>query len=172
MRVFTLGTGNRHPLDFSRILAKYGVEVIFDVRRLPLRESGFDRDALQRLCDTAGVSYVFLGNELGGDLDYRAWAAGESFGRWLGVIRRKLEQRAVCLLCRELSPERCRRRVIADKLAADGVQVVHIIDGEQRWSPAPGDPGLLAPPPGRVPAARPARPPHPGGNRHHGRRPR
>ncbi|HDR00130.1 MAG TPA: DUF488 family protein, partial [candidate division WOR-3 bacterium] len=98
MRVFSLGTGARHPLDFGRVLAKYGIEVIFDVRRLPLREPGFDRDALQRLCDTAGVGYVFLGNELGGELNLRTWVASEPVTRWLAVIRRKLERRAVCLL--------------------------------------------------------------------------
>ncbi|MFO7676028.1 MAG: DUF488 domain-containing protein [bacterium] len=172
MRVFTLGTGDRHPLDFSRILAKYGIESVFDIRRLPLHEEGFDRDALTRLCAAAGVGYVFLGNELGIEHNYRAWAASEPLGRWLGIIRRKLEQRAVCLLCREPSPERCRRRVIAEKLAADGVEVIHILDDVRQWRPAPGDPGLLAALERARAADRPGRPPRRGRKQGHGHRPR
>ncbi|MFO7638215.1 MAG: DUF488 family protein [bacterium] len=160
MRLYTLGTGNRHPLDFSRVLAKYGIEIIFDIRRLPLRELGFERDVLQQLCDAARVSYVFLGNELGADLNYRTWVAAEPVSRWLEVIRRKLERRAACLLCRELSPEYCRRRALAEKLARADIETVHILDDQRLWRPAPGDPGLLAPAP-RPAAPRPAGRPGP-----------
>ena len=146
MRTYTLGTGHRASFDFSRILSKYGIQVIFDVRRNPESpEPHFRRDGLRELCEQQAVSYVYIGNELGGphDRDYRAWVATEAVRRWLDIIRSKSEKRVCCVLCSELTPRHCHRRVIGDLLARQEIEVVHIIDDSSTWHPEPGDPSLL-----------------------------
>ncbi len=164
MKIFTLGTDHRPEYEFTRILAKHGIQVVFDVRRIPeSREPHFRRDRLQTLCTDRKIDYIFLGNELGGprDGDYRAWIRSEEFRRWTGIIRNKLEKRVCCILCAEHDPERCHRRNIGDELARQGVEVVHLLDENRVWQPP----------------AKPARP-EPGfaRRRHprprHGRRPR
>jgi uncharacterized protein (DUF488 family) len=141
MRIFTLGTDHRQSFDFARILTKHGIEVIFDVRRVPeSREPHFCRDGLQQLCSAQNVNYVYLGNELGGppDGNYRAWIKEEPFQRWFGVIRNKLEKRVCCIMCAERSPEYCHRRVIADELARQGIEVSHLLDENTFWQAPPG----------------------------------
>ncbi len=159
MRTYTLGTDHRDRHDFTRILIKYGIEVLFDVRRVP--ESGeehFTRGGLDSLCSAQGISYVFLGNELGGprDRDYRAWMATDSFKHWFGVIRSKLEKRVCCILCAERTPRRCHRRIIGDELARDGIDVVHLLDETSAWQPTESD-RIRQPQTGsrRYPAGRP-----------------
>lgn len=140
MRIFTLGTDHRPQFDFGRILVKHGIEVVFDVRRVPeSREEHFRRDGLQQLCASQGIDYVYLGNELGGprDGDMLAWARTEEFKRWVGIIRKKLERRVYCILCAERSPETCHRRTITDELAKQGIEVTHLLDEATAWSPAP-----------------------------------
>jgi uncharacterized protein (DUF488 family) len=138
MRIYTLGTDHRPEYEFTRILAKHGIQVVFDVRRMPeSREPHFRRDRLQTLCTDRRIDYIFLGNELGGprDGDFRAWVKSEEFRRWIGIIRNKLEKRVCCILCAEHDPERCHRRNIGDELARQGVEVVHLLDESTVWQP-------------------------------------
>ncbi len=141
MKVFTLGTGHRPPFDFTRILVKHGIEVVFDVRKVPeSRTEHFSRRGLEELCSSQGINYVYLGNDLGGprDRDYRHWQTTDEFLRGYRIIRNKIEKRVCCILCAEPGPERCHRRVIGDRLAADGIEVVHLLDENAVWHPAPG----------------------------------
>lgn len=164
MRVYTLGTDHRHQLDFARILLKYGVEVIFDVRRTPeSQEPHFRRDGLQALCAGQGIDYVYLGNELGGprESDWQGWTGTEEYARGLGIIRKKAEKRVCCVLCAERTPEHCHRLAIASDLVKAGIEVVHLLDETTTWQAPPKRP---APPP-RRPQYRPQR-----GGRGRGRR--
>lgn len=67
MKVFTLGTANRQHFEFTKILGKYGVQVVFDVRNSPASPLApqFNRDSLQRLCAGQNADYLYLGNGLG-----------------------------------------------------------------------------------------------------------
>jgi len=140
MRVYTLGTDHRPEHEFSRILGKYGIETVFDVRRTPeSREEHFKRSGLETLCSGQGASYVFLGNELGGprDRDFAGWAKTEEFRRGFGIIRQKIERRVCCVLCAERSPEDCHRLFIGSELARQGIEVVHLLDETTVWTPRP-----------------------------------
>ena len=49
------------------------------------------------------------------------------------VLQHHAEARATALMCAEIDPERCHRRLIADWLVLSGVAVVHLIrPGERR----------------------------------------
>jgi uncharacterized protein (DUF488 family) len=140
MKVFTIGTDHRTHFDFTRVLLKYGVQVVFDIRRVPeSREDYFRRDGLQALTATQGIDYVYLGNELGGprDGDYRQWVEGDEYKRGLDILIRKAPKRVCCLLCAERTPENCHRLAIARELARQGIEIVHILDETSVWTPPP-----------------------------------
>jgi len=153
MKVFTVGTDHRTHYDFARLLLKYGIEVLFDVRRTPeSREDYFRRDGLQALAAGQGIDYIFMGNELGGPWadGHAQWTGGDEFKRGVDIIRNKSSKRVCCILCAERTPENCHRRVIAEHLTGQGIEVVHIIDETTVWTPPPERP--------RPPV--PTRPPH------------
>lgn len=138
MRVFTLGTSNRKPYDFTKILSKYGIEVVFDVRRFPTSQfPQFNRDNLQALCQSQQVEYIFVGNELGGYRQdwYKDFIKTEEFKRGVEIIKRTGQNRVSVILCAELLPDRCHRRFIAEALAKQGVEITHIIDENRIWHP-------------------------------------
>jgi len=140
MRVFTIGTDHRKPYDFTRILLKYGVEVVFDVRRMPeSQEDYFRRDGLQALTSAQGIDYVYLGNELGAprDMSNSKWTSSDEFRRGIDIIRNKAGKRACCILCAERFPEHCHRLIITDELRKSGIEAVHILDETTTWQPPP-----------------------------------
>jgi uncharacterized protein (DUF488 family) len=143
MKVFTIGTDHRTHYDFARLLLKYGVEVLFDVRRTPeSREEHFRREGLQALAAGQGMDYIYLGNELGGPRseDTRRWTGSDEFSRGIDIIRSKAARRVCCILCAERTPENCHRLIIARHLVKQGIEVVHILDETSVWTPPPERP--------------------------------
>jgi uncharacterized protein (DUF488 family) len=138
MRVYTIGTDHRGEFDFARLLLKFGVQVIFDVRRVPeAREAHFRRDGLQSLTAAQGADYLYMGNELGGpkDDDYRDWITTDEFRRGMSILKGKAPKRVCCILCAERMPENCHRLLIAEELEKEGFEIVHIIDETTVWNP-------------------------------------
>ena len=143
MKVFTIGTDHRTHYDFARLLLKYGVEVLFDVRRTPeSREEHFCRNGLQALAAGQGMDYIYLGNELGGPWSEgtERWTDSDEFGRGVDIIRSKAARRVCCILCAERTPENCHRLTIGRHLAKQGIEVVHILDETSVWTPPPERP--------------------------------
>jgi len=167
MKVFTIGTDHRTHYDFPRLLLKYGIEVLFDVRRTPeSREDHFRRDGLQALAAGQGIDYIFMGNELGGPRDggFAQWTASDEFRRGTDILRSKAAKRVCCILCAERTPENCHRRIIGEYLGKQDIEVVHILDETSVWTP---------PPRPSLPAPRPSpRTPHPARGRCRRPRPR
>lgn len=139
MRIFTLGTDHRPHYEFTRLLFKYGIQVVFDVRRTPeSHEEHFCRGALELLLSANRINYLFLGNELGGPRDgnLKAWQKSDEFLHGVGLIARKVPLRVCCILCAERSPEHCHRLAIAESLARQGIEVVHLLAENEFWQPA------------------------------------
>lgn len=140
MKLFTVGTDHRKSFDFSRLLLKYGIEVIFDIRRMPeAQEEHFRRDGLQALAAAQGIDYIYLGNELGAPraMSTSEWHSSDEFRRGISIVSGKVAKRACCLLCAERLPEHCHRLQVADELKKSGVEVIHILDETSTWQPPP-----------------------------------
>lgn len=150
MRVFTLGTASRQHFDFTKILNKYGIQVIMDIRRSPASPQSpqFNRDSLQMLCASQRADYIFLGNDLGRNLSaelrpsgspdrfaLRDWLASPEFQQTLKIIAGKAERRVTCILCSERLPDDCQRFYLARELAKLGFETAHVIDETRIWSP-------------------------------------
>ncbi len=131
MRILTLGTSNRKDYEFTKLLSKYNIQVIFDVRRFPVSQfPHFSRENLQKLCASQKTEYIYLGNDLGcyRQGGYRDYVESPEFKRGVNIIRNTAEKRVVCILCAERFPIHCHRRFIADELSKTGFKVIHIID--------------------------------------------
>lgn len=142
-KLFTIGYATHTPATLLDRLIVNGVEVLLDVRELPLsRRPGFSKLALAKAAEKRGVEYRHF-KSLGvpsqlrkqrklGNLDGRAYL--EAFRRILKeqpeVLADALavvEDKRCCLLCLEQHPADCHRSVVADELSQmrrSGLEVV------------------------------------------------
>lgn len=143
--LWTIGHSN-HTLDgFLALLRQHRIEVLVDVRSAPYsRYSGhFNREALERMIEEAGIRYLFLGRELGGrpsdeaayddegHARYDVMAKSAHFKEGLGRLERGIAEYRVVIMCSEEDPEHCHRRLLVGKvLTASGPYELHHIRGD------------------------------------------
>jgi len=139
--ILTIGHSNHGLAQFLALLEGAHVSAIADVRSRPVSRwvPHFNRETLQTALDEHGISYQFLGRELGGrpddpalmkggKPDYAAMARTPAFAEGLARVIEAGTQGKVALLCAERDPIDCHRfLLIARELAARGVAVAHIL---------------------------------------------
>jgi uncharacterized protein (DUF488 family) len=145
MPLLTIGYGgDRSSEEVIELLRRYGVKHLVDVRSRPYSKfrPEFSKDALEAIVRRAGLSYVFMGDSLGGmpsdpscyvdgKVDYQKVREREWFRH--GLDRLEEGWRAghvLAVMCAELEPERCHRsKLLGEALVERGVPVGHI-DGD------------------------------------------
>lgn len=169
--LFTIGHSNHSSERFAELLRRQSIEVVADVRSAPYSRycPWFSREELRRAAAGAGMSYVFLGQELGGRPDgrefydadghvlYAAVAQAPFFAAGVERLREGMSRYRVALMCSEEDPTDCHRfLLVARELADDGVDVRHIrADGrvetqeevDDRYEGHSAQQTLIAPPP-------------------------
>jgi uncharacterized protein (DUF488 family) len=148
-RVFTVGHGALDLDAFFLLLERSAIKLIADVRTNPAaaRLPWFERHALAHELEACGVSYRWF-RDLGG---WRTPSGGESrhtalsdeAERRYAAAMNTVDFTARCseivglsastnaaILCAEVDPAACHRRLLADKLFLLGVRVVHILGME------------------------------------------
>jgi uncharacterized protein (DUF488 family) len=114
---------------------------VADVRSSPYSRINpqFNREPLRAALREAGISYVFMGEELGarskdpscyrdGKVDYALLARTELFQAGLDRVRKGAMTHRVALMCAEKDPLDCHRTILVSrKLAEQGVSVSHIL---------------------------------------------
>lgn len=139
--MFTVGHSNHSAEKFIRLLTGYGIEAVVDTRSRPYSGYAprFDARAIEGSLSDAGISYLFLGGELGGRpendefydakgrVDYalvgRSWQFLDGISRLEGDILTCV----VALLCSEEDPARCHRRLLVGRaLEERGIPLRHI----------------------------------------------
>lgn len=139
--VFTLGHST-HPLEhFVALLEQHAVTAVCDVRSRPYSRVNpqFNREDLAVALELRGITYRFLGKELGarsddpacyedGKVQYARLATTELFARGLKrIVRGMNEGFRIGLVCAEKEPLDCHRTIlVARHLAARGINVEHI----------------------------------------------
>jgi uncharacterized protein (DUF488 family) len=139
--VYTIGHSNHSSEKFIFLLQSHGIEVIADTRSQPASQyvPQFDQDILRRTLSTAGIKYVFLGNELGGrpegseyyDSDghvlYANYSESTTFAEGILRLLKGVRKFKVALLCSEEDPAACHRRLMIGRfLFGEGYEVLHI----------------------------------------------
>lgn len=137
-KIFTLGTGRRDEEDFVEILLAYNINALIDVRRFPKSRSPvFSRPNLERLLESEGIEYHYLGMELGGFRkgEYEAYALTDEFLRGIEKIESIARDKTAVIACAERFPWKCHRKWISRELHRRGWAVEHIIDKGKVWIP-------------------------------------
>ncbi len=141
MRLFTVGHSNQTLSQLIAQLQSQGVNAVADVRSMPLsrRLPQFNRPELEVVLPRHGLTYVFLGEELGARRDepeaydglqaaYERVAQLPAFQRGLErVITGVTKGLTLSLLCAERDPLTCHRAVLVSRhLSNRGLDVQHI----------------------------------------------
>lgn len=143
----TVGHSNHTFDDFARLLDRYRVDVIVDVRSTPYskRVPQFNREALQLSLRACNIAYMHMGDRLGarysdprlirpdGRVDLKRVAELPAFQSAIQSIVQAVEKgRRIALMCSEGDPFDCHRFVLVSRaLQSAGVGVSHIMpDGQ------------------------------------------
>jgi uncharacterized protein (DUF488 family) len=127
---------------FIKLLASYHVTAVADVRSHPYSRFNpqFNRANLNARLKTGGISYVFLGCELGarpedrscyinGTVQYDRLAQTALFQEGLRRIADGLRKYRIVLLCAEKDPLMCHRTIlICRHLVTQGISGQHILE--------------------------------------------
>lgn len=138
--LYTIGHSN-HPIDFFiDLLQKHSITAIGDVRSHPYSRyvPQYSRDSLKEALTNAGITYVFLGKELGarsnnpacylqGKVQYHLLAQEPLFTEGINRVKQGIERYRIALMCSEKDPIDCHRSVlVARYLFKMDIPVQHI----------------------------------------------
>ncbi len=142
--LFTIGYEGLESRQLTDALKDAGVGLLADVRAVAnSRKRGFSKGALKAGIEEAGLAYAHL-RALGTPKAGREAARGHDAalmrriyceavldtadgGLALDELAALAEAAPTCLLCFERDPERCHRRVLAERLAARGFTTVDLL---------------------------------------------
>jgi uncharacterized protein (DUF488 family) len=146
-RIWTVGHSTRSSQEFNEILLAYGIDALIDVRSFPgsRRYPHFNKHELSRAVEAIGILY-FHCPQLGGrrrpsphsknaawkNASFRAYAdhmESEEFKQGIEELIHLAQKKRAAIMCAEALWWRCHRSLIADFLKANGVEVIHIVDG-------------------------------------------
>jgi uncharacterized protein (DUF488 family) len=136
--IYTLGSSTRSPEEFIELLKEHHIETIADVRKFPRsRFEHFCKENLPKLLEEAGISYSYMGRELGGyrKEGYQNFTATPEFQSGLRELEKVAQVGRTAIVCAERFPWRCHRHFIGLELQKKGWQVSHIIDKGRYWLP-------------------------------------
>ena len=138
--LYTIGHSNHEIIAFIMLLRKHGITALGDVRSHPYSRyvPHYSRDPLKAALADAGISYIFLGKELGarsknpacyrqGKVQYDLLAQEPCFAGGIKCVMQGMEHYRIALMCAEKEPIDCHRALlVARKIFEAGVPVSHI----------------------------------------------
>ena len=141
LTVFTIGHSTHSYEHFLSLLRASGIMAIADVRTTPFSRhfSHFNEGALRSELKLDGISYVFLGKELGGRpsgrsfycdgvADYEKMAKTQMFASGIRRVIEGAKKFRIALMCSEHDPLDCHRCLLVGRsLREEGVKLIHIL---------------------------------------------
>ena len=146
MRLYTIGFTRKPAERFFGLLREHGVERLVDIRLHPDGQlAGFAKRAdlpffLDRL---AGCDYRHVVDLAPSEEILSGYRNDHDWNRYVKRFEALMDERDVpgsldqamfrertcCLLCSEATPDRCHRRLVAERLARawPGVEIVHLV---------------------------------------------
>lgn len=138
--VFTIGHSTHTQEYLIGLLTRHGITALCDVRSKPYSRVNpqFNREELKQSLAACGITYVFLGKELGarsedpacyenGKVQYDRLAHTDLFRQGLDRVQKGMQEYRIVLMCAEKEPLECHRTIlVARRLDALGLDVQHI----------------------------------------------
>ena len=139
--ILTVGHSNHPIARFVELLTQHAVATVVDVRSTPFSRFNpqFNRQSLEAALVSAGICYLYLGEELGarstdpacyeGDrVSYARLAQSAPFKLGLQRVRAEAHAHRLALMCAEREPLDCHRTILVSReLTRSGVVVAHIL---------------------------------------------
>jgi len=143
--VYTIGHSTHSTEKLIQLLAGHDVTTVADVRSQPYSRINpqFNRESLRAELRTVGITYVFLGRELGarsedrgcyiaGQVQYDLLARTALFQEGLMRIAQGVGSHRIALMCAEKDPLTCHRAILVCRhLAVRGIAAQHILEDGQ-----------------------------------------
>ncbi len=136
--MYTIGTSLRSSEEFVEMLRAHEIRSLADVRSYPKSKlPHFSAGEFKGLLELQGISYHYLGRELGGlrKGGFPAYTATSAFSEGISSLEDIAREGRTVVACSERFPWKCHRRWIARELHFRGWRVVHIIDKDHIWIP-------------------------------------
>lgn len=138
--IYSIGHSNLSYRQFAGLLRKHGVEMVVDIRTIPYSKHvcHFNFETLRSKLAKSGISYEYLGNELGTDnvkasqcLTERAVGlshfARQAYLEGMSKLEELASKHRVAIMCAEGRPYTCHRHtVLAEDLRSRGLEMSHI----------------------------------------------
>jgi uncharacterized protein (DUF488 family) len=124
--IFTIGHSNQSAAQFVALLQQHGVALLADVRSAPASRYApqFNRAALARSLQDAGIAYAWFGAALGG----KPRAPEPAFAAGIDELMRVAAAYSTAIMCAERDPRMCHRtHLVAPALLKNGAVVTHIL---------------------------------------------
>lgn len=140
--IYTIGHGNRKINDFIKALKEFNIQFLIDVRSTPYSKFNpqFNQNDLKHFLSNNGITYVFMGDTMGGrptdrtcyddegKVDYEVVKTKDFFKQ--GIDRLKTAYKKdipIVIMCSEGKPSECHRsKLIGRFLSEDGIFLKHI----------------------------------------------
>ena len=141
--LYTIGHSNRSLDEFLNLLSQNHVTVVCDVRSKPFSAKfpHFNQNTLMQELKRKGLSYVYLGKELGGRpsdsdyyengrVNYHKLAISSLFNRGIERLMDGMTKNFIpALMCSERDPIACHRFIlICRQLRSQGISIRHIMN--------------------------------------------
>ncbi len=148
LRIYTIGHSNLSFEQFASLLKEFGICIVADIRRYPSSRKfpHFNRQDLCKLLADENIEYQWL-EALGGrrhaskndkslniglkSPGFRNYADHMGTDEFRTAVQELLSAAATlraAVMCAEKLYWKCHRRLLADYLVAQGVEVVHIVE--------------------------------------------
>lgn len=139
--LYTIGYGSRNIEEFILLLQRHNIQYLVDVRSQPYSKyrPDFTREALSQRVKDAGITYLFMGDSIGGrPADQSCYVNGKVDYTILrdkpfyltGIQRLQTavsKDLVLAIMCSEEKPQDCHRtKLIGKTLAEQGIEVLHI----------------------------------------------
>jgi uncharacterized protein (DUF488 family) len=140
--LFTIGYSSYDIKPFIKVLRKFHISAVVDVRSSPYSQfkSDFNKEHLQTALRKHNIEYVFLGDYCGariddrscyknGKVDFNIVATTEKFQDGIGRIKNGTKSYTLALMCAEKDPITCHRFVLVCRNLLDkNFNIIHILD--------------------------------------------
>ena len=140
--IYTIGYGNRSIETFVKILQKYEIRYLADIRSQPYSRFNqqFSKAALEKYLSEHKIRYMFLGDTLGGRpkdedcyddkgrVEYSKLSSKSFYQEGIDRLRTAWSKNLlVAIMCSEVKPSECHRgKLIGNTLIEQGITIAHI----------------------------------------------
>lgn len=144
--IYSIGHGNKKFEDFLKELSSFNIKYLIDVRTSPYSKYNpqYNRELLKNNLEAANITYVYMGDNLGGlpsdrscyvdgKVSYDLIKDKDFFKEGLSRLIKAYEKDInVAVMCSESKPEECHRsKLIGQELLKKSIAIQHITEPDK-----------------------------------------